>query len=103
MTAEKGAELGLEAGIGCIEHFAAGHDNHVDTLDRLVMAKKLPDEPFCAISFNGLPHLAGGGNTETGGSGLPVPRKHRHQAARTLEPRLIDELKISPFPHVFRP
>jgi len=65
------------------------------------MAKELADEPFCAVSFDRLAHLAGGGNTETGASGLSVSRNHGHEAAGAFEARLIDELEISPFPNVF--
>lgn len=100
MPVEKDAELGLEAGIGCIEHFAAGNDHNVDGPGRLVMAKELADEPFSAVSLNRRSHLAGGGNAESGGPGVPVPREHEHQSTRALEPCLIEELKLRPLPNV---
>ena len=70
---EQRAELGLQSGIGCIEHFAPGHDDHVDPAGRLVMTKQLANQPFRAVSLYCRPHFPGGGNAKTRCVGLPVP------------------------------
>lgn len=99
---EKAEEFGLEASIGDIEHLAAGHDDYVEAARRLMVAKKLADEPFSAIPGYGRSQFPGGGNSKAGASVFPRPREHRHQPAAVLKAGLIDELEIRPFSNVFR-
>jgi hypothetical protein len=100
MPVEKAEEFGLEARIGGIEHLAAGHDDYVEAARGLMVAKKLADEPFCAIPGYGRSQLPGGGNSKAGASGFPRPREHRHQPAAVFQAGLIDELEVRPFAHV---
>ncbi|MEO8682693.1 MAG: hypothetical protein ABI665_26835, partial [Vicinamibacterales bacterium] len=100
MPSEKADEFCLEAGIGGIEHLAAGHHDYVEASRGLVVAKKLADEPFCAIPGYGRPQFPGGGNSQAGTAAIPGPREHRHQPAILLETGLIDELEFGPFPNM---
>jgi hypothetical protein len=100
---EKVEEFGLEASICDIEHLAAGHHDQVEASRRLVMAKKLADEPFCAVPGDCASQFPGGGNSQAGAPGFGRPRKHRHETAALLQAVFIDELKIGPLPNVLRP
>lgn len=102
VPAEKVEEFCLEASIGGIKHLAAGHHDNIEASRRLVVAKKLADEPFCTIPGYGPSQFPGGGNSKAGASGFPRPREHRHQPAVLLQPGLIDELKVGPFANVLR-
>jgi hypothetical protein len=101
MATQEHAELGLETGIGCIEHFAPGYDDHVDPRVRLVVTKQLANEPLGAVAFHGRSHLPGRGDAETGRCGFPVSREYRHEPARPFEASLIDELEIGSLSDVF--
>jgi hypothetical protein len=100
---EEVEEFGLEASICNIEHLAAGHHDQVEASRRLVVAKKLADEPFCAIPGYRPSQFPGGGNSQAGAPGFRRPRKHRHETAALLQAVFIDELEIGPLPDVFRP
>jgi hypothetical protein len=100
---EKVEEFGLEASICDIEHLAAGHHDQVEASRRLVMAKKLADEPFCAIPGDCASQFPGSGNSQADAPGFRRPRKHRHETAAVFQTVLIDELEVGPFANVLRP
>jgi hypothetical protein len=100
---EKVEEFGLEASICDIEHLAAGHHDQVEASRRLMVAKKLADEPFCAVPGDRPSEFPCGGNSQTGVPGLGRPCEHRHETAALFQAVFIDELKIGPFPDVFGP
>jgi len=101
VSAEKGTELGFEAGVGCIEHLPAWHDDNVDGAGWFVVAKQFANQPLRPISFHGRPHFSGGCNAKPRGSRIPVAAEHRHQPAGALKAGLVDELKICSFADVF--
>ena len=100
VPAEKVEEFCLEASIGCIEHLAAGHHDNVEASRRLIVAKELADEPFCAVPGYGRSQFPGGGNSKASAATFPRPREHRHEPAVVFQAGLIDELEIRPLTNV---
>jgi hypothetical protein len=78
---EERSEFGLKGGIGRIEHFPAGYDDHIDTAGRFVVTKQFANEPFGPVPDNGPAHFPSRRDAEPGGRPVIRTDEHRHQAS----------------------
>lgn len=95
-STEEGKEFGLEADIRGIEHFAARHDDDVETARRLVMPEDLSNQSFRAIPLDRAADLPGGGDAEARDRVISRAREHGHQSPADFATLFVDALIVDP-------
>ena len=64
------------------------------------MTEEFPHQPLGAIARDGGADLPRRRNTEARDALFPFSREHRHEAARTFRPGLVDKLEVGPLADV---